>query len=178
MSENSIKFKLSKVSIKPFFELKIENRSVKCLYDSGADTPVWVADAPLFSDVFPNAIKLNEVFHISGFGGKECTELPAFEIPVFRFGPVTFARMVIATDYNRKFGCDLVLGSSLFRHARVLVDRFNQDDLNHPPSVTYQFDRKFYKVMTFKENGIIKRSVILSQETVHGQPQLNSLNVF
>lgn len=176
--EISAKFQLRKESIKPFFRLEVGNANITCLYDSGSVVSTWVADTVLFKKAFPNAIELNEVFQISGFGGMGSKTLPAFEIPIFRLGPVTFTKLVIAADYNRKFSCDLVLGSNLFKYARVIVDRFNSEDLNHPPFIMYQFDKKVYNMKTYRKNGIIAKSNILNQKVEQGLPKSASLNIF
>lgn len=174
----NVKFQLRKESIKPFFRLKIGTANITCLYDSGAEISTWVADTDLFKDTFPNARELNEVFQISGFGGIGSMTLPAFEIPIFRLGSATFTNLVIAADYNRKFSCDLVLGSNLFKYARIIVDRFNSADLNHPSFIIYQFDKNIYNIKTCHKDGIITKSNILNQSIEQEQLKSASLNIF
>ena len=162
--KNSVTFLLDKKSVKPVFELKVNDKSITCLHDSGASISAWVANRHLFEDVFSNAKELRETCQLHGFGGEGGLGLPAFEIPIFKLGPVTFTRMVVIADYDRKFNCDLVLGANLFKYAKVVIDRLNFNDLNRPPNITYQFDRSIYNIKTYKSEGIITQSAILNQE--------------
>lgn len=93
-------------------------------------------------------------------------------------GSATFTNLVIAADYNRKFSCDLVSGSNLFKYARVIVDRFNSANLNHPPFIIYQFDKNIYNIKTYHKDGIITKSNILNQSIEQEQLKSASLNIF
>ena len=177
-TNNVIQFQLKSGEVRTVFELNINGVPITCLYDSGAAISTWVADKQLFRDVFPNATELNTPCSLGGFGSKVSQQVPAFKVPKFRLGTVTFLNMVILTDYDRKFSCDLVLGDNLFKYAKVTIDRLNFGNLNHPSTITYQFGKNVYDIKTYQNNGVITKSIILNQKLKHENAQAASINVF
>lgn len=97
-----------------------------CLYDSGAHFPVWCSDFEMFCDEFPDAVKLDGKFLLSGFGsiGGPGIEVDVYRIPELRISDeLVFRNVPIALSLNMRFGCDLVLSDTMFDKMSCAVDR-------------------------------------------------------
>lgn len=155
-----ISYRLHK-SKKPFFDLNINGTYITCLYDTGATTAVWCSSKKLFEKVFPERILQDSKFSIGGFGGKNRILSDVFRVEGFKLGQVEFPHFTIVTQFDRNFGCDLILGSSLAVNADISIKHIKEQSIN------FEFeDLRYFSYFDVNENNnsIIEDSYVLSSE--------------
>ncbi|MBD5451666.1 MAG: hypothetical protein HDR25_03390 [Lachnospiraceae bacterium] len=77
--------KLSNKVDRPVFEINVQdgNKKIRCLFDTGADIPVFTLGREMLMMYFPNAVLCEEFYaEISGFGKSEEQAL-IYNIPNF-----------------------------------------------------------------------------------------------
>lgn len=86
-----MKKNLDNTNDRPIIYTDVANDMViKCLIDTGADTPVWTSGERLFLKAFPDAELVEDIlFELGGFG-KESELVSVYKIPKF----------VIKSDYD------------------------------------------------------------------------------
>ena len=93
------------------------NDGTICLFDTGANYPVWCTGLNTLLVQYPNAYMVKGVEgYIMGFGGSG-TKSVIYCIPELRLSnnkeALLISNMWVAV-YNRDFDCDLILGYPLF----------------------------------------------------------------
>ena len=78
-----LSMQLSNKSTKPVFTtITPANKQIKCLFDTGADMPVWCGSEGLLKIVFPKVELMNKKFLLGGFGRK-AEIVDVYKIPEF-----------------------------------------------------------------------------------------------
>lgn len=103
---------------------------MRCMYDSGAYFPVWCSSYKKFCDFFPDAVKLDGKFLLSGFGSTtgKAKEVDVYCIPELKISEeLVFRNVPVALELDREFGCDLILSDSMFDKMSCTVDRLESN---------------------------------------------------
>lgn len=108
---------------RPIISWSTETGVVKCLIDTGADTPAWFSGKEMLKAFYPDAYYMRDV-RISGFGGSG-SSYELWCIPVFKLhdksSSVTFKNLYIAVIDDYK--CfDILLSITAFSRMRVDLD--------------------------------------------------------
>ena len=105
-----------------------------CLVDTGARLPVWCSTERDFLNVYPNAIKLNAISFLSGFGhGTEQVSL--YKIPDFELSDgsktIHFINLIVAL-LNKDFTFDMILSYTMLNKMNISIDTYtNRTDTNN-----------------------------------------------
>ena len=90
--------KLDKNSSKPVFELNHNcGVDIICLFDTGADTPVWCSGLDYFKFLYPDSYKVRGKFLLGGFG-EGVSAVDVYVIPLFCIGNITYKQFYVAVD--------------------------------------------------------------------------------
>lgn len=104
-----------------------------CLVDTGAMFPVWCSTESELLNIYPNAIRLNAISFISGFGqGKEKVSL--YKIPDFKLcdgtNTIHYINLIVAL-LNKDFTFDMVLSYTMFNKMNISFDTFTNRNKTH-----------------------------------------------
>ncbi len=114
-----LNLQLTNENVKPVFEVSAGAELISCMLDTGAEMPVWCGAKELFVAAFPDAVLYENKFILGGFGGKGAL-VDVYRIPCFSIlgmsddTGVVFQNMYCAVQFDRGFGCDLILSATLF----------------------------------------------------------------
>lgn len=124
-----IGFPLKTDSIKPIF-LSFENKDNKefrCMLDSGASIPVWCAGIKSFKLTFPKAESQEKIKYILGGFGSGFEVADVYYVPVMMTNngehSIVFNRTYLPVVNKNRFGADLILSSSFFRNANIVISQ-------------------------------------------------------
>lgn len=138
--EKITELKLDKNSSKPIFELRHDcGIDITCLFDTGADTPVWCSGLDYFKFLYPDSTKARGNFLLGGFG-RGATSVEMYVIPEFKIGDITYRQFYVAIDTDRRFAWDLVLSYTLF----TKMDYSNLNRNRDTPVIKIIHDREIY----------------------------------
>lgn len=148
----SLSFELDMSRSKPIFNIVTSgNKIITCMLDTGAEIPVWCGNESLLSIFFPYKELVREKFPLGGFG-KGYDKVDVYRIPLFRLGVdlrnfVVFKDLHIAVSYNRNFGCNLILSSTMFSRFDYYV--LNRGLSNSVLKLVYDDDVYVMKLDTY-----------------------------
>lgn len=130
-----LKKKLSNKADRPVFNVSAQNgmKEVRCLFDTGADIPVFTLGKEMLLLYFPNAI-LQENFYaeISGFG-KGGEQALIYNIPNFKIQSdidrdyIEFCNFFVACIEKESIKYPLILSATMFKHMNFYVDNLNEE---------------------------------------------------
>ncbi len=125
-----LKKKLSNKTDRPVFEISAGNKKkrIRCLFDTGADIPVFTLGKEMLLLYFPNAV-LQEQFYaeISGFGKGE-EQASIYKIPNFRIESdsdkdyIEYYNFFVACIKKESIKYPLILSATMFKHMNYYVD--------------------------------------------------------
>lgn len=131
-----LKKRLSNKLDRPVFEVNAQdgNWRIRCLFDTGADIPVFTFGKEVLRLYFPNAI-LQEDFYaeISGFGKNEEQAL-IYKIPNFVIQSdvdqdyIKFYNLLIACIDKENIKYPLILSATMFKNMNYYVDNLQKDN--------------------------------------------------
>lgn len=155
-----LRLELSEKGVKPLFNtITKHNRKVLCLFDTGATMPVWCKSRGLFNIIFPDAELFDKGFLLSGFG-KTAERVDVYKIPTFYLSDnnsrIEFRNLLVATSFDRDFGCDLDLSYTLFNCMDYTI--FNRG--RRVPTLNVIYDRDVYyisPVVHVSSNNVLAR---------------------
>lgn len=148
--------KLDRNSSKPVFELNHPSgMAITCLFDTGADTPVWCSGWEYFNFLYPDNYKVHGKFLLGGFGdGVSVVDM--YVIPQFQIGNILFKQFHVAIDCHRRFAWDLVLSYTIFSKMDYTILNRNRNI----PLLRVEHDRALYGtgiVMYEKDKEYVER---------------------
>lgn len=158
-----LELELSSNKVKPVFTTVTKsNKKITCLFDTGATMPVWCKSEGLFKVLFPQAKLITGQYILSGFG-KGAEIVNVYEIPEFYISngssKIVFKNLLLATSFDRDFGCDLILSYTMFNLIDYSVLNRNRDY----PALRLEFDRENYYVIPVKySNDMLKRIAVFT----------------
>lgn len=130
-----LKKKLSNKSDRPVFNVNAQcgMQKIRCLFDTGADIPVFVLGKEMLMLYFPNAA-LQENFYaeISGFGKGEEQAL-IYKIPNFIIQSdfdedfIEFYNFFVACIEKESIKYPLILSATMFKHMNYYVDNLKEE---------------------------------------------------
>ncbi len=123
-----LKKKLLNVSDKPSFDMLIRNQlKMRCLFDTGADTPVFTLGDDALCKYFPDAQFEKELTYIlSGFG-KGSEEASVYKIPQFILKSdfdddyIQFNNLYVASCFRPVLAYPFILSATMFGHMNYMI---------------------------------------------------------
>ena len=149
-----LKKNLDNKSDRPIIYTDVANDMViKCLIDTGADTPVWTSGETLFLKAFPDAELVNDIlFELGGFG-KESELVPVYKIPKFVLksdydnNVIIFNNLLVACYVKNSISTPLILSATMFKHTNYSIINVGED----APIITISYNKHEYEIgMRFK----------------------------
>jgi hypothetical protein len=104
-----------------------------CLIDTGANTPVWCRGEADLKEYYPDCVKENSVFIISGFGtGIEIADV--YKIPDFVLSDgknkIYYKDLLIAV-INRDFSFHMIISYTMLNKMNISIETFENKDNTH-----------------------------------------------
>lgn len=107
--------------------------NLKCLIDSGADTPVWTKGVERLCRSFKSEQMTGKKFLLSGFGkGYEIVDVyKVYDIELSGIGEdgegdkITFKNMIVASTSRPSMVADLILPNTAFSHMNIILRNLN-----------------------------------------------------
>ena len=132
--EYLLKKNLDNTSDRPIIYTQVAgNMVIKCLIDTGADTPVWTSGETLFLRAFPDAeLVENILFELGGFG-KESELVPVYKIPKFTLKSdydsniIVFNNLLVACYIKNSISTPLILSATMFKHTNYSIINIGKD---------------------------------------------------
>lgn len=149
-----LKKNLDNKSDRPIIYTDVANDMViKCLIDTGADTPVWTSGETLFLRAFPDAELVDDIlFELGGFG-KESELVPVYKIPKFVLkcdydnNVIVFNNLLVACYVKNSISTPLILSATMFKHTNYSILNVGED----VPMLTINYNKNEYEIgMRFK----------------------------
>ena len=136
----TLKFPLTKRSIRQIFDYDTGTAAIRFMYDSGASIPVWCSDVDFLIKAFPDAVKTGLSARITGFGtGVETADV--FMIPDFELSDgneaIHIMNLSIVVIFKPQIGCDFIMSESM-------LSKVDTHTLRHS---TKELQIDFYKNM-------------------------------
>lgn len=158
--EYLLKKKLLNSFDKPSFELVLENKlKIRCLFDTGADTPVFTLGNDVLCKYFPNAqLQTGLTYILSGFG-KGTEEASVYMIPEFVLRSDTdddyiqYNKLYVASCYRPSIAYPLILCATMFGHTNYMVVNEGEEAkcINiHHSKLVYNIGAVFSKKRSYK----------------------------
>jgi hypothetical protein len=131
-------------SSRPIITITINNHEFRCLFDTGAEVPVFCVGEQVFLDSFKDA-KYFKASNISGFG-KNAETSAIYEIPIFCLSDdsdnhITYEKFKINVISKPSMPCDIIFSASMFSKMKLIFDNY---DTNH--NLIIQSPRQNYGV--------------------------------
>lgn len=153
--EYLLKKNLDNTSDRPIIYTDVANDMViKCLIDTGADTPVWTSGERLFLKAFPDAELVEDIlFELGGFG-KESELVPVYKIPKFVIKSdydnniIVFNNLLIACYIKNSISTPLILSATMFKHTNYSIINIGED----VPMLTINYNKCEYEIGTRFKN--------------------------
>lgn len=121
---------------------------IRCLIDTGANTPVWTLGEQLFLKAFPDAKLVDDIlFELGGFG-KESEVVPVYKIPKFVIKSdydnniIVFNNLLIACYIKKTIGTPLILSATMFKHTNYSILNVGED----APMLTINYSKTEYEI--------------------------------
>lgn len=149
-----LKKNLDNKSDRPIIYTNVAHDTViKCLIDTGADTPVWTSGETLFLRAFPDAELVDDIlFELGGFG-KESELVPVYKIPKFVLkcdydnNVIVFNNLLVACYVKNSISTPLILSATMFKHTNYSILNVGED----VPMLTINYNKNEYEIgMRFK----------------------------
>lgn len=149
-----LKKNLDNKSDRPIIYTDVANDMIiKCLIDTGADTPVWTSGETLFLKAFPDAELIADIlFELGGFG-KESELVPVYKIPKFTLKSdydnniIVFNNLLVACYVKNSISTPLILSATMFKHTNYSIINVGEDI----PMLTINYNKNEYEIgMRFK----------------------------
>jgi hypothetical protein len=125
---------------------------VRCLVDTGADTPVFVDGEEELKSMFPSAEKIQDkYFRLSGFGKYE-ENVPVYRIPIFEiesdlFGiksKLIFKDLIIACCDKTGFRVSMILSATLFSALNMFIYNIDVEQ----KQIEFKYKTNIFKCFT------------------------------
>lgn len=153
--EYLLKKNLDNTSDRPIIYTHVANDMViKCLIDTGADTPVWTSGERLFLKAFPDAELVEDIlFELGGFG-KESELVPVYRIPKFALKSdydgniIVFNNLLVACYIKNSISTPLILSATMFKHTNYSIINIGED----VPMLSIHYNKKEYEIGTRYKN--------------------------
>lgn len=166
--EHLLKKNIDNTKVCPAICVEAKDANIKCLIDTGADTPVWTFGAELLLKAFPNAeLQRNLYFELGGFGkGRE--DIPVYKIPQFVIKSdydneyVLFKNLLVACCVRNSIPYPLILSATMFSHINYAIVNVGED----APIFKMAFNKREYEIGPFFKNrraNIVNRIYSFSQ---------------
>lgn len=147
--EYLLKKNLDNTSDRPIIYTDVANDMViKCLIDTGADTPVWTSGQTLFLKAFPDAELVEDIlFELGGFG-KENELVPVYKIPKFTLKSdydssiIVFNNLLVACYIKNSISTPLILSATMFKHTNYSIIKIGED----VPVLTINYNKSEYEI--------------------------------
>lgn len=147
--EYLLKKNLDNISDRPIIYTDVVNDMViKCLIDTGADTPVWTSGETLFLKAFPDADLVDDIlFELGGFG-KESELIPVYRIPKFTLRSdydsniIVFNNLLAACYIKNSIRTPLILSATMFKHTNYSIINIGEDT----PILTVNYNKSEYEI--------------------------------
>jgi hypothetical protein len=116
-------------SSRPIITLTINRHEFRCLFDTGAEVPVFCVGEQIFLDTFKDA-KCFKNSSISGFG-KNSEKSVIYDIPIFCLSDsagncITYEKFKINVISKPSMPCDIILSASMFSKMRLIFDNYGE----------------------------------------------------
>lgn len=151
----SMKKNLDNTKSRPAIYIEAKGTSVKCLIDTGADTPVWTSGEELLLKAFPAAeLQKDLYFDLGGFG-RENEEVPVYKIKEFIIKSdyddeyIVFKNLIIACCVRNSISYPLILSATMFKHINYAVINFGKNA--HLFKMSYT--KREYEIRPIFKNG-------------------------
>ena len=133
---------------RPAIFVKVQDNNIKCLIDTGADTPVWTLGSDLLIKAFPDAeLKKDLFFELGGFGkGKE--KIPVYNIPVFTIKSdysddyIQFNNLLVACCIRNNIYYPLILSATMLSHTNYEIINFGKC----APLLRLRYEKREYEI--------------------------------
>lgn len=171
-----LKKKLSNKLDRPVFEIDVQGdrQRIPCLFDTGADIPVFTYGQEMLLLYYPNAI-LQENFYaeIGGFG-KIAEPAFIYNIPNFTIRSdddqdyIQYYNLFIACIDKESIKYPFILSATMFKHMNYYVDNLKQDNRE----LTIYHNRMIYgtginTIYTHEKRKFIKYNSYIIDTMVH-----------
>lgn len=155
---------------KPVIYVNTSNKSIQCLIDTGADTPVWTKGEELLKRTFPNATLCNGLkFELGGFGGDKKELTPVYEIPELTIKSdegndyITFKGLLIACCMKSFIPYTLIISATMLKQMNYAIVNIGKQ----APALEIEHEKSEYMirpVRSNKNNSILNRIYSFSQD--------------
>lgn len=132
------------------------HNNFNCLIDTGARVPVWCAGKDLLITYYPNCIKQNAKFILTGFGtGYEVADV--YKIPDFILADskqsISYHDMMVAVT-NRDYAFYMILSYTMFNKMNISINTFTNKGRIHmiEPNVRISSSKGIYNVACKRVN--------------------------
>lgn len=131
-----LKKKLSNKTDRPVFEIYAKNgtKKIRCLFDTGADIPVFTMGRKMLMLYFPDAVLQDNFYaEISGFGKGEEQAL-IYKIPNFTIQSdsdkdyIQYYNFYVACIEKESIKYPLILSATMFKHMNYYIDNLKDGD--------------------------------------------------
>lgn len=159
-----LKKKLSNKVDRPILDINVQNgdKKIRCLFDTGADIPVFTLGHEILMMYFPDAVLCEDFYaEISGFGKSEEQAL-IYNIPNFIIQSDTdqdyikFNNLFLACIDKESIKYPLILSATMFKHMNYYIDNMREEGRQ----LTIYHSRVSYGTGINSVNNKGKRSVI------------------
>lgn len=151
----SLKKNLDNTKSRPAIYIEANDTNIKCLIDTGADTPVWTSGEELLLKAFPEAeIQKDLYFDLGGFG-RENEEVPVYKIKEFIIKSdydgeyIIFKNLLIACCARASISYPLILSATMFKHINYAVINLGKN----APSFKMSYNKREYEIRPILKNG-------------------------
>lgn len=127
MSRLSFPLNITLDSPRPIFNVDINGVIIKCMFDTGADIPVFCKGTDLFLEFTKSMAGVSE-FQKSSVGGfgKTAESTTLWNVREFKLSDkkecITYRNLKIAVLEKPKIPCDLILSASMFMKMKYTID--------------------------------------------------------
>ncbi len=117
----------------PIIKIVHKATHIACLFDTGANIPVWCSGEEELKYYYKDCYKQNAVFMLAGFGkGQELAK--AYIIPNFELSDgkntIHYKNLLVAV-IERDFSFDMILSYTMFNKMNISIDAFTNRNGTH-----------------------------------------------
>lgn len=142
----SLLIELNKNERKPVFSLGVGNQlELLCLFDTGADIPVFTLGSEMLMFYFPNAEEIAGLCVVLNGFGRECEVVPVYKIPNFKIvgyngAVIEYTSLYVACTMRKDIGAQLVMSATMFNQMNYTILNIGVDS----PRLEIEYNDRLY----------------------------------
>ena len=152
---HSLEKNLDNTKSRPAIYVEANDAKIKCLIDTGADTPVWTSGEELLLKAFPDAkLQKDLYFDLGGFGvGNE--KVPVYKIEEFIIKSdyddeyIVFKNLLVACCTRDRISYPMILSATMLKHINYSIINIGK----RAPLFKMKYSKREYEIRPIFKNG-------------------------